>query len=333
MFSTDDGQTWQSLKLNLPTVAVHDLVVKGDDLVVGTHGRSIWILDDLQPVREIDAPRCSATTVHLFPVADAVRWRIGDGSWAAAYGRYPNPPHGASIYYFLKDKPKGELKIEILDAENRVVRTLSSVPREPDHSSENDDPEDLKKAALPVETRACSARSGTSPGRARARSRAARSTPAIRPKDRGRCPAPTPCGSPSTAQTQTAPLQGRRRSARQRTRRPISKRSSPSRCASATTSRSSPTLVNQLRSVQEQLQARAKALERSAKPSAGIADLLEGVDGGDQEGGCARGQAAQPDRRGRLRHPGDARRHAALLAAVAAADVGGRGRRRRRPPA
>ena len=52
MFSTDDGATWRPLRLNLPTVAVHDLAVKDDDLVVGTHGRSIWILDDLQPVRE-----------------------------------------------------------------------------------------------------------------------------------------------------------------------------------------------------------------------------------------------------------------------------------------
>ena len=54
MYSPDDGKTWKSLRLNLPTVAVHDLVVKGDDLVVGTHGRSVWILDDLQPVRELN---------------------------------------------------------------------------------------------------------------------------------------------------------------------------------------------------------------------------------------------------------------------------------------
>ena len=66
MFSTDDGQTWQSLQLNLPTVAVHDLVVKDDDLVLATHGRSLWILDDLEPVREFDnrdrgARRCTSS--------------------------------------------------------------------------------------------------------------------------------------------------------------------------------------------------------------------------------------------------------------------------------
>ena len=150
MFSSDDGKSWRSLRLNMPTVAVHDLVVKGDDLVVGTHGRSIWILDDLAPFRETDAS-ITGKPVHLFTVPDAVRWTIGDGSWASSYGRYPNPPTGASIYYFLKEKPKGELKIEILDSGNRLVRTLTSVPREPDNSSDYDDPEDLKKAALPVE--------------------------------------------------------------------------------------------------------------------------------------------------------------------------------------
>jgi hypothetical protein len=89
--------------------------------------------------------------VHLFPAADAVRWRLGGGDWASAHAAYPNPPYGASIYYSLKEKAQGELKIEILDAQNRLVRTLSSVAREPDYSSESDDPEDFKKLALSVE--------------------------------------------------------------------------------------------------------------------------------------------------------------------------------------
>jgi hypothetical protein len=147
MFSTDDGAGWRPLKLNLPTVAVHDLVVKDDDLVVGTHGRSIWILDDLQPVREM-SDTIEATPVHLFPISDATRWRFGEGSWARRYARFDNPPAGASIYYYLKEKAQGELKIEVLTGDGRLVRTLSSVPREPDYSSEDDDPEELKKAAL-----------------------------------------------------------------------------------------------------------------------------------------------------------------------------------------
>ena len=147
MFSVDGGATWRDLKLGLPTVAVHDLVVKRDDLVVGTHGRSIWILDDLQPIRELNAA-VRSSDVHVFPVADAVRWRLGEGAYGARAASASNPPRGASIYYFLKDKPTGEVKIEILDGQGTVVRTLSSIPREPDNSDDNEDPEDLKKEAL-----------------------------------------------------------------------------------------------------------------------------------------------------------------------------------------
>lgn len=149
MWSADDGASWRSLRLNMPTVAVHDLAVKNDDLVVGTHGRSIYILDDLQPVREFDS-RTAAAAVHLFPAQEAIRWQLGSDSWASSYGRFSNPPR-APIYYFLKDKPKGELKIEILDASNRVVKTLSSVPRQSDQSDDEDDAEALKKAVLSVD--------------------------------------------------------------------------------------------------------------------------------------------------------------------------------------
>lgn len=149
MYSTDDGGTWRHLRLNMPTVAVHDMAVKGDDLVVGTHGRSIYILDDLQPVREM-APAVSGSALHLFAVQDAVRWRRGESNWASGVARFSNPPRGASIYYFLKDETKEEVRIEILDAANRVVRTLSSIPRPSDQSDDEDDTEDLKKAALPT---------------------------------------------------------------------------------------------------------------------------------------------------------------------------------------
>src|SRR5690348_5749520 len=65
MFSTDDGQTWQSLQLNLPTVSVTDLIVKDDNLVLSTMGRSLWILDDLQPVREY-TDQIASQPLHLF---------------------------------------------------------------------------------------------------------------------------------------------------------------------------------------------------------------------------------------------------------------------------
>ena len=77
MFSTDDGKSWRPLQLNLPTVAVHDLVVKDDNLVVATHGRSLWILDDLEPIRDY-SDAIAAEPLHLFAPArrDAVALRI-----------------------------------------------------------------------------------------------------------------------------------------------------------------------------------------------------------------------------------------------------------------
>ncbi len=151
MFSTDDGASWQSLRLNMPTVAVHDLVVKGDSLVVATHGRSIWILDDLIPVRGLTA-KIEASDAYLFPAADAVRWEYGSGSWASG-PTGQNPPRGALLYYYLKDKPKGDVTIEILDAEGRHVRTLSSQPRKAvGYTDEiSDEEQAAKRAALPAE--------------------------------------------------------------------------------------------------------------------------------------------------------------------------------------
>jgi photosystem II stability/assembly factor-like uncharacterized protein len=146
MFSTDEGQTWRPLQLNLPTVAVHDLIVKDDNLVLATHGRSLWILDDLQPVREYDQ-KVASEAVHLFAPADGIRWRYGSSPWGAR-GGFSNPPRGAVIYYSLKDEEKNEAKIEILDAQNNLVRTLSSTPKEPMGSDDNEDPEDFKKDAL-----------------------------------------------------------------------------------------------------------------------------------------------------------------------------------------
>jgi photosystem II stability/assembly factor-like uncharacterized protein len=147
MFSTNDGESWRPLQLNLPTVAVHDLQVKDDDLVLATHGRSIWILDDLLPIREY-SDRIASEAVHLFTPRDAIRWHYGASSWGTR-GGFPNPPRGALIYYFLKEEEKGELKLEILDGRNRVIRTYSSTAPEPMGSDDNEDPEDFKSQALP----------------------------------------------------------------------------------------------------------------------------------------------------------------------------------------
>ena len=137
MYSADDGQTWQSLQLNLPTVAVHDLIVKDDNLVLATHGRSIWILDDLQPIREY-SPKIGAAPLHLFAPADAIRWRYGSGSYGGRMGSFPNPPGGASIYYSLAGDDNNAVKLEILDAKNKAIRTLSSKAREVMGSEDNE---------------------------------------------------------------------------------------------------------------------------------------------------------------------------------------------------
>jgi hypothetical protein len=124
--SIDDGANWEPLRLNLPTVPVHDLVVKDNDLVVGTHGRSIWILDDLTPLREYNR-LVAEKDVHLFPAQEAVRYRTGRGGRGReAVGQ--NPPSGALVHYYLKEKPKGSVTLEVLDAQDRVVTTLSNRP-------------------------------------------------------------------------------------------------------------------------------------------------------------------------------------------------------------
>jgi photosystem II stability/assembly factor-like uncharacterized protein len=125
-FSTDGGANWRELKLNLPTVAVTDLVVKNDDLVVGTNGRSIWIFDDLTPLREW-TPKLASEAVHLFSAQPAHRYRYHVmHAERAAPGVHPNPPAGAVFHYQLKAKPKGDIAIEVLDADGKAVVTLSS---------------------------------------------------------------------------------------------------------------------------------------------------------------------------------------------------------------
>ncbi len=129
--SRDGGKSWQSLKLNMPTAPVTDLVVKGDDLVVGTSGRSVWIFDDLTPIRAW-SPK-PAKGPHLFAVQPATAWRY-QGDRVAGEDRIPgeNPPKGAIINYYLENKPKEPLRLEILDSSGKLVRTLTSKKEEPE---------------------------------------------------------------------------------------------------------------------------------------------------------------------------------------------------------
>lgn len=126
--SFNDGALWQSLQLNLPVTAVRDLVVKGNDLVVATHGRSFWILDDISPLRELTSDALSAG-VYLFRPAIAIRVRKNVAHDTPLPPETPagkNPPAGAIIDYALRSVPTGEVTLEISDSAGRLVRKYSS---------------------------------------------------------------------------------------------------------------------------------------------------------------------------------------------------------------
>jgi hypothetical protein len=142
-FSLDDGMTWQPLKLNLPTVAVHDIVVKDNDLVLGTNGRSIWILDDLTPVRLMKQLN-TAEAVQLLPVQPAYRYRYAEPVEARPYrGLGQNPPQGALVHYFLGKKPKGEITLEVLDGKGNLVRKFTSKEEKAKQKDNEQEEEDL----------------------------------------------------------------------------------------------------------------------------------------------------------------------------------------------
>ena len=131
--SFDDGAHWQPLQLNLPVSPIHDLVVKDDDLVVATHGRAFWVLDDITPLRQVNAQSAqmdailyqpqTALRLH-YPTEFDKRQPVGE-----------NPPAGAIINYFLKTAAKDEVTLDILDAQGKLVRHLSSKEKK-----ENDQP-------------------------------------------------------------------------------------------------------------------------------------------------------------------------------------------------
>jgi photosystem II stability/assembly factor-like uncharacterized protein len=126
--SFNDGQQWQPLQLNLPVSPIRDLVIHSNDLVVATHGRSFWILDDITPLRQL-TPRDEQADIILFKPEPAVRLHYPE----QVDKRRPvgeNPPTGALIDYYFANKPKDEVTIEILDAQGRVVRHLSSKAKE-----------------------------------------------------------------------------------------------------------------------------------------------------------------------------------------------------------
>ena len=126
-FSLDDGAHWMPLQNNLPHAPAYWLVVQPhfNDLVVGTYGRGFWIMDDITPLRALDASVMSAPA-HLFQPRAAYRFRsvTGRGSAPKSFTRGRNPPYGADVNYWLGEKPEGHVKVEILDEAGATIRTL-----------------------------------------------------------------------------------------------------------------------------------------------------------------------------------------------------------------
>jgi photosystem II stability/assembly factor-like uncharacterized protein len=121
--SFDDGDSWQPLQLNLPSTSVRDLEIHGHDLVVATHGRGFWIIDDMSPLRQINE-QVAASDAFLFKPADAVNVVQGGDNGTPLQKDEPqavNPPNGPAIDYYLKAAPAGPVTIEILDPGGTVV--------------------------------------------------------------------------------------------------------------------------------------------------------------------------------------------------------------------
>ena len=136
-FSNDDGSSWQRLKLNLPSVPVHDLAVRDGDLVVATHGRSFWVIDDLSALRQM-TPELTSKPSHLFKPRDAYRvsfasgGRGGGGGGAVAAAAGPavkpvatSPSGGPVVSYWLKTASR-EVVLDFLDAQGRLIRSFTS---------------------------------------------------------------------------------------------------------------------------------------------------------------------------------------------------------------
>jgi hypothetical protein len=126
--SLDDGEHWQSLRLNMPATSIRDLVIKDDDLVVGTHGRSFWILDNINPLRQLNES-ITKTKPILFKPADPyrVRWNMWtDTPLPQEEPAGENPPDGLIVDYYLPANAGSEVTLEIFDNKNKVVRKFSS---------------------------------------------------------------------------------------------------------------------------------------------------------------------------------------------------------------
>jgi photosystem II stability/assembly factor-like uncharacterized protein len=142
--SFNDGDSWQPLRLNMPATSIRDLVVHRDDIVVGTHGRSFWILDDITPLRQVDE-KVAASDAFLFAPQTGYRVQRNANTDTPLPPEEPagqNPPDGAIINYYLKTEAREPVVLEIFDRAGKLVRRFRS----------DDKPEPLDEKELNVPT-------------------------------------------------------------------------------------------------------------------------------------------------------------------------------------
>lgn len=126
--SFDDGENWQSLKLNMPATSIRDLVIKDDDIVVGTHGRSFWILDNITSLRQLVNKAKQKENIFYKPqTAMRIRWNnYTDSPVPQEEPAGENPPDGAIIDYYLSENANDVVTLQIKDEKNKVIRTFRS---------------------------------------------------------------------------------------------------------------------------------------------------------------------------------------------------------------
>jgi photosystem II stability/assembly factor-like uncharacterized protein len=154
--SFNDGDSWQSLRVNLPATSIRDLVIKDDDLVIGTHGRGFWILDDFTPLRQL-REEVAASDVHLFAPQQAwrVRWNMNtDTPLPPEEPAGQNPPDGAILHYFLKADAAGLVTLDILDGAGKLVRTFRSDDKPEEWPADRDIPDYWIRPHQPLPTKA-----------------------------------------------------------------------------------------------------------------------------------------------------------------------------------